>query len=139
MKSGTVERRRRIGARIRAARVAAELSQIELAQKLSVSNSIISSWETGRASISADDLAVIAQALDKPFGYFGGDSPSRKLLDQFEPDELASYLTSRLRPKRPDDKPTDSPNGYVNCAQKTDYGKQHNRRTLTPQRELVPA
>lgn len=128
MKAGTEDRRRRIGERIRAAREGARLSQIELARLLSVSNSIISSWETGRASISADDLALIAQALEKPAGYFYGDVPPRRVLDQFDPADILTYLASRSRR---------TGQGYDKCEQPATRSFDRKSGTLT--RTLVGA
>lgn len=46
------------------------LSQHEMADRLGVSRTVISSWETGRASPLLERLDDIAQVLDKPIAYF---------------------------------------------------------------------
>lgn len=46
------------------------LSQHEMADRLGVSRTVISSWETGRASPLLERLDDIAQVLGKPIAYF---------------------------------------------------------------------
>lgn len=89
-----------IGARIKQAREAAKLSQAELGARVGKSGSQVSSWESGRSVIDAEDLHKVAQALEKPFGYFGQDRAPRHLLDQFDVVDLLSYINQKLRNER---------------------------------------
>ncbi|WP_166315926.1 helix-turn-helix domain-containing protein [Acetobacter estunensis] len=52
------------GLRLRQARLAANLSQVELAQRANISRSAIALWETGRKGCSLKRLTQIAHALD---------------------------------------------------------------------------
>ena len=67
------ERKKRLGERIRKARRDANLTQGELADKLRVSQGVISNVETGVSTIDAPDLPVWAEVLNKPIMYFYGD------------------------------------------------------------------
>lgn len=52
------------GARIRRARKAAKFSQEELADRMGVTQSLVSQWESGAKKISADQLQRLAETLD---------------------------------------------------------------------------
>ena len=58
-----------VGARIRALRLAANLTQDEFATKLSVSRSAIAQWETDRAGQVRDNMERIAKVLNTSLGY----------------------------------------------------------------------
>jgi transcriptional regulator with XRE-family HTH domain len=58
-----------VGARIRALRLAANMTQDELAAKLSVSRSAIAQWETDRAGQIRENMEKIAKALNTSLGY----------------------------------------------------------------------
>ncbi|MDR3520418.1 MAG: helix-turn-helix transcriptional regulator [Acidocella sp.] len=58
-----------VGARIRALRLAANLTQDEFAAKLSVSRSAIAQWETDRAGQVRDNMERIAKVLNTSLGY----------------------------------------------------------------------
>src|SRR5271163_2860943 len=58
-----------VGARIRALRLAADLTQDEFAAKLNVSRSAIAQWETDRAGQVRDNLERIAKVLNTSLGY----------------------------------------------------------------------
>ncbi|WP_298213954.1 helix-turn-helix domain-containing protein [Acidocella sp.] len=58
-----------VGARIRALRLAANMTQDELAAKLSVSRSAIAQWETDRAGQIRENIEKIAKALNTSLGY----------------------------------------------------------------------
>jgi transcriptional regulator with XRE-family HTH domain len=64
------ERKKRLGERIRKARRDANLTQGDLADKLGVSQGVISNVETGISTIDAPDLPRWADALNKPIMYF---------------------------------------------------------------------
>lgn len=55
-----------IGARIREARAAAELTQDDLAEVLKVTQTAVSYWETARRALGVTDLLRIADALEIP-------------------------------------------------------------------------
>jgi transcriptional regulator with XRE-family HTH domain len=58
-----------VGARIRALRLAANLTQDEFAAKLNVSRSAIAQWETDRAGQIRDNMERIAKVLNTSLGY----------------------------------------------------------------------
>ena len=58
-----------VGARIRALRLAANLTQDELAEQLNVSLSAIAQWETDRAGQVRENMEKIARALNTSLGY----------------------------------------------------------------------
>lgn len=59
-----------LGRRIRLARVEADLTQTELAQKIRAKQKSISRYETGASVPKIDTLMKIASVLKKPSGYF---------------------------------------------------------------------
>lgn len=59
-----------IGKRIRLARIEAEISQLDLAEKVGTTQRSISGWELGKTAISAEMLARIATVLDKDPAWF---------------------------------------------------------------------
>jgi len=67
--------RARVGARIRQARLDAELTQTELARKLGVADAAISRWETGRVMPSPRYLDALEKALDVPAEAFLRGNP----------------------------------------------------------------
>lgn len=71
-----------IGARIRKYREACGISQVQLAQRIGVSNSRVSNWEQGVNRPDADFLADICKALNV--------SPSELLDVHLSPDELTA-------------------------------------------------
>ncbi|WP_297370389.1 helix-turn-helix domain-containing protein [Acidocella sp.] len=58
-----------IGARIRALRLAANMTQDEFAAKLGVSRSAIAQWETDRAGQIRENMERIAKVLNTSLGY----------------------------------------------------------------------
>jgi transcriptional regulator with XRE-family HTH domain len=58
-----------VGARIKALRLAANLSQSKFAAKLNVSRSAIAQWETDRAGQVRDNIERIAKVLNTSLGY----------------------------------------------------------------------
>jgi transcriptional regulator with XRE-family HTH domain len=68
--------RRRVGARIRAARKAASLTQHALAGRLDVQDVQISRWETGRTMPSPRYLDALEKALAVPAETFLRDNES---------------------------------------------------------------
>lgn len=61
---------KKLGKRIRLARVEADLTQTELAKKIHAKQKSISRYETGASIPTIDTLVKIASALRKPSGYF---------------------------------------------------------------------
>lgn len=61
---------KKLGKKIKLARVDAELTQGELAEKIKAKQKSISRYETGLSVPSLETLEKIAKALKKPFGYF---------------------------------------------------------------------
>jgi transcriptional regulator with XRE-family HTH domain len=62
--------KKRLGTRVRRARLDADLSQSQLARRLGVLQSVVSTVENGISTIDAPDLPHWAQALGKPILYF---------------------------------------------------------------------
>jgi transcriptional regulator with XRE-family HTH domain len=86
-----------VGARIRALRLASNLTQDELAAKLGVSRSAIAQWETDRAGQVRENMERIAKVLNTSLGYLvSGEAGS------LQGDELA--LLRLYRACSPDDR-----------------------------------
>ncbi len=62
--------KKQLGERIRRARHDADLKQIELSERLGISQGVISNVETGVSTIDVPDLPRWAEALEKPIMYF---------------------------------------------------------------------
>lgn len=62
-----------VGVRIRTAREAAGLSQVELGAKVGVKQQSVQKWESGASSLSARRLEAVARALKVPVGDLLGD------------------------------------------------------------------
>lgn len=58
-----IEMKKEIGKRIREYRKLAKLSQIELAEKLSVTNRAVSNWESGANGVDVELIPAICEAL----------------------------------------------------------------------------
>jgi transcriptional regulator with XRE-family HTH domain len=58
-----------VGARIRALRLASNMTQDEFAEKLNVSRSAIAQWETDRAGQIRENMERIAKVLNTSLGY----------------------------------------------------------------------
>ena len=61
---------KKLGKKIKLARVEADLTQTQLAQKMNTKQKSISRYETGASLPSIKTLVMIAKALKKPIGYF---------------------------------------------------------------------
>ena len=61
---------RKLGKKIKLARVEADLTQTLLALKINAKQKSISRYETGASLPSLETLVKIAKALKKPIGYF---------------------------------------------------------------------
>ena len=61
---------KKLGKKIKLARVEADLTQTQLAQKVKAKQKSISRYETGASLPSLEKLVKIAKALKKPIGYF---------------------------------------------------------------------
>jgi transcriptional regulator with XRE-family HTH domain len=62
--------KKKLGERVRRARLDADLKQSDLAEKLGISQGVISNVETGVSTIDAPDLPRWAAALGKPIMFF---------------------------------------------------------------------
>lgn len=58
------------GMKILTARKEKKISQRELASKLGVSQQTVAAWEANNRTMSANQLKMLADALDKPLAYF---------------------------------------------------------------------
>ncbi len=61
---------KKLGKKIRLARIEADLIQTQLAQKIKANQKSISRYETGASLPSLETLVKIAKVLKKPIGYF---------------------------------------------------------------------
>ena len=61
---------KKLGKRIKLARVEADLTQTELAQKIHAKQKSISRYETGDSVPSVETLVKLAKVLKKPATYF---------------------------------------------------------------------
>lgn len=61
---------KKLGKKIKLARVELDLTQTELAQKIGAKQKSISRYETGASLPSIETLVRIAKVLKKPAGYF---------------------------------------------------------------------
>ena len=64
---------KKLGKRIKLARVEADLTQTGLANKIHAKQKSISRYETGASVPTIETLTKIANALKKPVGYFLAD------------------------------------------------------------------
>lgn len=84
---------KQIGERIRRAREERNLSQEQLAEKISRDQRSVSEYESGKRRIYAHDLPTIAQALDVPIMYFYADITSEQ-----DVNEAVSVLLDSMPP-----------------------------------------
>ena len=66
----TTPGKKQLGERIRRARLDANLKQSELADRLGITQGVISNVETGVSTIDVPDLTRWAEALEKPIMFF---------------------------------------------------------------------
>jgi transcriptional regulator with XRE-family HTH domain len=64
-----------LGQKIKAARVEARMSQLQVGVSLGVSDKTVSGYESGRISPSIDKLAKLGDLFKKPINYFLGADP----------------------------------------------------------------
>ena len=62
--------KKKLGKKIKLARVELDMTQADLAKKTDIMQKSISRYETGLALPSLETLEKIAKKLKKPFGYF---------------------------------------------------------------------
>ena len=82
---------KKIGSRIRSARIEKGLSQEELGVMVGCSNNHLSHVEIGQTKVSLTMLLRVALALDKNFDYFLLDTPYAKC-DSIINDDIAGKL-----------------------------------------------
>ncbi len=92
------EGKKRLGERVRRARLDADLTQGQLAEEIGISQNAVSNIETGLSTIDAPDLPVWAAALNKPVMFFLMDSDmslverATTILSMFPEDRLEFVL-----------------------------------------------
>ncbi len=88
-----------IGERIRAARKAAKLTQEELGEKLGLSSSAVSYWETGKFIPDAEHLPALAEALNLSLdSLFTGTEKDWKLKPvNFSAERMHTYVKSKAQ------------------------------------------
>jgi len=89
-----------IGHRIKVARVDARLTTKELADKLEVSPSAISLWESNKRGISAQNIWKISTKLGRPISYFFWEdklNENKELWKQEYPETAEeAFITSKI-------------------------------------------
>jgi transcriptional regulator with XRE-family HTH domain len=91
-----------VGKLIKAARIEANISQEELAERAYLKQSSISKIEAGMRSLSAEDILYLSYALDKPVGYFFAKEFTEELGGE-EVKILEEELLLQARRLSPDD------------------------------------
>jgi transcriptional regulator with XRE-family HTH domain len=95
-----------IGARLRAARLQAVLTQDELAQALGVDRSTVAKWETGQRSMTVANLIRAAAILEIPPQQLlvepEGDRPAARTLSEVIIEQQAVQTIARTLSQRPD-------------------------------------
>ncbi|MDR7388313.1 MAG: helix-turn-helix domain-containing protein [Armatimonadota bacterium] len=90
---GSPESRRALGARLRSARKAANLTLKELAARVGVRPGTVVSWESGQRQPSVEQLAAFAQACGADVAWLvTGRSPETALAEQLR--KLAAEVSS---------------------------------------------
>lgn len=64
---------KKLGKKIKLARVEMDMTQSDLAQATQIMQKSISRYETGQSLPTLDTLEKMAKVLNKPFGYFLDD------------------------------------------------------------------
>ena len=100
VESGKVPVSATLGQRIRAARRDAGMSQGQLAQALSTTQSAISLYEAGQRSVGIDMLLSVARILNRPLHYFLGEEGDMLYVKDSDIAELIGELE-----KHPEDLP----------------------------------
>lgn len=91
VKSGTMEKPtdKFIGSRIRMARKEADLTQVELGEKIGRTQGIINKMETGEIGVTLENLYNLADVLNRPITFFLGLEVGD--LDQDEAEVMDAY------------------------------------------------
>jgi transcriptional regulator with XRE-family HTH domain len=112
-----------VGGRIQTARVAAGLTQEQLAVKIGVTKSAISQWESGRISaLTAENLIKLADALEVSARWIwlwkerGGDHIPMGRPVHLEPDQSDLLETFKLLPVESRDVLLDDAHKYLRIA-----------------------
>jgi transcriptional regulator with XRE-family HTH domain len=72
------QKRPALGEKIAAARIQAGLTQSQLAEKLDVSQRVVTYWEREAVGLKADQLAALSKALNVPADFFIGGAQSSR-------------------------------------------------------------
>jgi transcriptional regulator with XRE-family HTH domain len=95
-----------IGARLRAARLQAVLTQDELAQALRVDRSTVAKWETGHRSMTVENLIRAAAILEIPPQQLlidpADEGPAARTLSEVIIEQQAAQTIARTLSQRPD-------------------------------------
>lgn len=91
-----------MGKLIKNARVEADISQEELAERAYLKQSSISKIEAGNRSLSAEDILYLSHALNKPINYFFAEEFTKELGGE-EVRILEEELLIQARRLSPDD------------------------------------
>jgi transcriptional regulator with XRE-family HTH domain len=96
--SGRKVRRLSVGSRLRQMRQRKRLTQSQLADRVQVSSQVISNWERGYTTPTADDVARLAEALDTSSDYLLGRTENPDT-NQATVDPELEELWERVREK----------------------------------------
>jgi transcriptional regulator with XRE-family HTH domain len=95
-----------IGARLRAARLQAVMTQDELAQALGVDRSTVAKWETGQRGMTVENLIRAAAILETSPQYLlveqAGEKPAARTLSEVIIEQQAAQTIARTLEQRPD-------------------------------------
>ncbi|MGE7840078.1 helix-turn-helix domain-containing protein [Lysinibacillus sp. NPDC093712] len=82
-----------IGSRIKEQRKKLRYTQLQLAQKISVSPQVISNWERGYTEPSADDIARLSITLSCPSDYLLGKTTNTTIKETKDERDIAKRMT----------------------------------------------
>ena len=91
-----------IGEKIKRIRIARNLTQQEVADRMGLKRNTVSQWESGARNISVDQLVEYAKIVQVTLDYFNDDSPERTLFQLMA--QLESVFASAEIPDTDKDK-----------------------------------
>lgn len=81
-----------IGSRIKEQRKKLHYTQLQLAQKISVSPQVISNWERGYTEPSAEDIARLSNTLSCPSDYLLGKTTNTSIKETKDERDIAKRM-----------------------------------------------
>lgn len=80
------------GEKIAKLRISHSWSQPQLAEKMSVSQSTVAMWESGKRKVSAEDLLKLSQLFHVTTDYLLGNNQTPKWANEKDTNDLARFL-----------------------------------------------